>query len=94
MRIANIAVFRQALFARVTRDSSLVEWRAVAKDGFTLPAVQATLRPSKAQVSSGETADFELTPDSQGELRLEVGVPRRGGTVLIEGVVKLHVVAP
>jgi hypothetical protein len=92
--MANIAVFRQALFARVTHDSSLVEWRAVAKDGFTLPTAQATLRPSRAQVSSGETADFELTPGSQGELRLEVGVPRRGGAVLIEGVVKLHVVAP
>jgi FtsP/CotA-like multicopper oxidase with cupredoxin domain len=94
LRVGNIAVFRQALFARVTHDSSLVEWRAVAKDGFTLPAAQATLRPSRAQVSSGETADFELTPDRQGELSLEIGVPRRGGAVLIEGVVKLHVVAP
>ena len=57
------------------RDSSLVSWRAVAKDGFSLPASRATTRPSTARVASGETADFELTPDAPGELTLEIGTP-------------------
>jgi len=94
LRIADIAVFRQNLFARVVRDSSLLQWRAVAKDGFTLPAAQATIRPSHATVASGETADFEFTPESPGALRLEIGVPTRGGGVQVQGAVRLHVVSP
>jgi manganese oxidase len=75
LRIADIAVFRHSLWVRVRRDSSLVSWRAVAKDGFTLPASQARVGPSAARVTSGETADFELTPDKPGELTLEIGMP-------------------
>jgi FtsP/CotA-like multicopper oxidase with cupredoxin domain len=75
LRIADIAVFQQHLWVRVMRDSSLLSWRAVAKDGFSLPASQATTRPSTARVASGETADFELTPDAPGELTLEIGTP-------------------
>ena len=43
-----------------------------AKDGFTLPPAQATARPSAVNLPSGETADFEFTPDRPGELALEV----------------------
>src|SRR4029079_4742694 len=72
LRIADIAIYRQSLRARLTRDSALVSWRAVAKDGFPLPPHQATTRPSLAQVASGETADFEFTPDQPGDLWLGV----------------------
>jgi hypothetical protein len=72
LRIADIAVFRQILGVRLVRDSTLLAWRPIAKDGFTLPAVQATARPSVVNLPSGETADFELTPDRPGEVALEV----------------------
>ena len=73
LRIADIAVFRMALRVRLVRDSALVSWRSIAKDGFTLPRVQAM--PSIVNLPSGETADFEFTPDRAGEVMLEVGVP-------------------
>ena len=75
IRVANIAGYRMNFGARVVRDSSVTSWRAVAKDGFTLPPEQATMRPSFTRIASGETADFELTPDHPGDWRFEVGVP-------------------
>jgi manganese oxidase len=98
LRIADIAVFQPDLWVRVTRDSSLVSWRAVAKDGFTLPASQATTRPSAARVASGETADFELTPDAPGELTLEIATPATNPFVTplrlqVRGTLRLRVVA-
>ena len=72
LRLADIAVFRQLLRVRLVRDSTLLSWRAIAKDGFTLPASQATVRPSIVNLPSGETADFEFTPDRPGDVVLEV----------------------
>ena len=73
LRIADIAVFRLALSVRLVRDSALLSWRPIAKDGFTLLPAQATVRPSVVNnLLSGETADFEFTPDRPGELALEV----------------------
>jgi hypothetical protein len=77
LRIADIAVYRLSVPVRLLRDTSLVSWRPVAKDGFTLPPSQATLRPSIANVPPGETADFEFTPDQPGDLVLVVGAPIR-----------------
>jgi FtsP/CotA-like multicopper oxidase with cupredoxin domain len=94
IRLADIAIYRQNLFARIVRDSSTVAWRAVAKDGFTLPANQATMRPSIARVVSGETADFEFTPTTAGDLRLEIGTVLRTGAFQRDGVVPLRVLPP
>jgi FtsP/CotA-like multicopper oxidase with cupredoxin domain len=91
-RVADIAVARPALRARVVRDSSMMSWRPVAKDGFTLPAAQATVRPSDARVASGETADFEFTPDRAGDVALQFGTPNRRGALDVEGLVHLMVV--
>jgi FtsP/CotA-like multicopper oxidase with cupredoxin domain len=91
-RVADIAVARSALRARAVRDSSMMSWRPVAKDGFTLPAAQATVRPSDARVASGETADFEFTPDRAGEVALQFGTPDRRGSLDVEGLVHLIVV--
>ena len=44
------------------RGSTLVEWKAVARDGWTLPASQATRRPATQRVATGETYDFEIVP--------------------------------
>ena len=87
LRIADIAVFRQALSVRLLRDSALVSWRPIAKDGFTLPEGQATMRPSVINLPSGETADFEFTPDRPGALVLELGLPAGA----VQGAVRLLV---
>ena len=51
------------------------EWRAVAKDGYPLPASQATMRPAALMFAPGEIYDFELTPSAPGELTLKFGMP-------------------
>jgi FtsP/CotA-like multicopper oxidase with cupredoxin domain len=71
MRFINIAVSRPGALIRIVRDGKPLTWRAIAKDGWTLDSAQATMRPSVQGLGSGETADFELTPDAPGELLLE-----------------------
>ena len=51
-----------------------VRWRAVAKDGATLAAAQATIRPANLTFDPGEIYDFELTPKA-GEIALSFGPP-------------------
>lgn len=47
-------------------------WRPVAVDGADLPAIQRNERPAWLLTGPGQTADFEFTPASPGDLRLEV----------------------
>jgi len=54
------------------RDSSLVSWRAVAKDGMDLPPDRATTRRAIQQMGNGETYDFEVAPTEPGGLRFTV----------------------
>ncbi len=91
IRVANIAGDRGSMLVRVVQDSTILSWRPVAKDAFALPATQATMRPSIARVGTGETADFEFTPATPGELRLEVGSPGFTGGIQVEGTAQLHV---
>jgi len=50
-----------------------VEWRAVAKDGYPLPASQSVSRPAVLVFDPGEIYDFEYTPAAPGDLALEFG---------------------
>jgi FtsP/CotA-like multicopper oxidase with cupredoxin domain len=88
IRVADVAIYQQNLLVRLVRDSSVLRWRAVAKDGFTLPSQQATVRSSNASVNSGETADFEFTPDTPGDLKLEID---RAGNFAFHAAMLLHV---
>jgi FtsP/CotA-like multicopper oxidase with cupredoxin domain len=56
---------------RLIADSVVQTWRAVAKDGWELPANQATIRPANVQLWPGETYDFEIKRDAPGRLTLE-----------------------
>ena len=69
LRLVDIHTYRPSMIARLMRDSTLVEWRAVAKDGRDLPPDQATMRPAQQQAGNGETYDFAFTPASPGDLR-------------------------
>lgn len=59
-------------------DSSLVAWRAVAKDGADLPPSQAVPRTERLLTGPGETADFEVRVAEPGELALELDSPFAG----------------
>ncbi|MEO8561671.1 MAG: multicopper oxidase domain-containing protein [bacterium] len=92
LRFANVAVFRPTLFVRVARDSaSPLVWRPIAKDGFDLSRARAVPGPSTSPLASGETADFELTPERDGELRLEFGTLSLATGEAMQRVLKLRV---
>ena len=69
LRFVNIHTFRPSMIARVMRDSTVLTWRAVAKDGMDLPPDQATVRPAIQQLGNGETYDFEFTPTAPGDIK-------------------------
>jgi len=72
LRVINIHTYRPSMVARLLRDSTVLSWRALAKDGMDLPSDQATTRPARVQMGNGETYDFEFTPETPGQLRLSV----------------------
>jgi hypothetical protein len=67
-RLVNIGPAASLEFG-IYRDTSVVTWRALAKDGADLPLSQATTRPARQFVQVGETYDFIFRADS-GDFRL------------------------
>lgn len=80
LRLINITTGRPSIRLELRRDTTLLTWRALAKDGSELPAARQLVRPARQLISIGETYDFEVTPTAAGEYRLEV---RTGNGVLI-----------
>ena len=72
LRFINIHTFRPGMRMRLLRDSTLLEWRAMAKDGMQLPPDQAIMSPAEIQMGNGETYDFEFVPAAAGDLHLDV----------------------
>jgi FtsP/CotA-like multicopper oxidase with cupredoxin domain len=68
LRFVNIGPAGLIRFA-IYRDTSLVTWRRLAKDGADLPPTQAVSVGSAQRLSVGETYDFEFTPEA-GRYRL------------------------
>jgi len=54
------------------RDSMVVQWKPIAKDGADLPTAQRTPRLARQLIGMGETYDFEFTPPKSGHYRIEV----------------------
>jgi FtsP/CotA-like multicopper oxidase with cupredoxin domain len=71
LRFVNIGAAPYIRMA-LRRDTSLVQWRAVAKDGAALPPAQATLRPARIMMNVGETYDFEFDAKEPGEYLLSI----------------------
>ncbi len=77
--------WRLALSLRT--DSTVAQWRAVAKDGADLPPTQATTRPAHIEMGPGETADFEFLPLAPGTWRLEVRTVEPGWYIPLDVIV-------
>ncbi|HKW11296.1 MAG TPA: multicopper oxidase domain-containing protein [Gemmatimonadaceae bacterium] len=79
LRIIDIHTFRPSMIVRLIRDSTVLTWQPVAKDGMPIPAERAQSRPAQQQMGNGETYDFEFTPTMRGILQVSVtsnvGVP-------------------
>ena len=73
LRFINITTGRPGMRMDLFRDSSLVTWRAMAKDGAELPRARQVERTARQPLSIGETYDFEMdTPAGRKALWLEV----------------------
>jgi FtsP/CotA-like multicopper oxidase with cupredoxin domain len=72
LRLINILTESSARVELLNREEP-VRWRAIAKDGATLPAQLATLRPARLVFLPGEIVDVEVTPATAGELMLRFG---------------------
>jgi FtsP/CotA-like multicopper oxidase with cupredoxin domain len=73
-RIFNLAGDVPLMFSLDSGDQPIA-WRAVAKDGYPLPAAQAIERPARFFSDPGEIFDFAYTPSAPGELALRFGPP-------------------
>jgi FtsP/CotA-like multicopper oxidase with cupredoxin domain len=67
------------------------EWRAIAKDGATLPPSQATMRRAVVVMDPGEIYDFEFTPKAAGMMVLRYAPPRFAGERGLPGPVLVPV---
>ena len=72
LRLINVHTFRPSMRMRLLRDSTLLEWRALAKDGMELPPDRAVTGPAEIQMGNGETYDFDFVPSAPGDLRFDV----------------------
>ena len=69
MRIVNIGAAAMFNFI-LRRDTTVMTWRPVAKDGFDLPEPSRTIGRASRAISTGETFDAEWTPPAPGEYLL------------------------
>jgi len=74
LRIINIHGDARVLFTLAT-GGKLVAWRQLAKDGAAVAIGLSEPRPAQLLTGPGETADFELRPDTVGDLVLQAEAP-------------------
>lgn len=72
------------------RDSLVVQWRPVAKDGADLPPAARAPRQARQLVSMGETFDYEYTAQASGLMRIEVRTSGTPGVLLARVPVKVR----
>ena len=78
LRIVNITVARPGMRADLWQDSSMVQWRLLARDGADLPVAARVVRQARYALSIGETVDVEITPRTAAPLRLEIRANQGG----------------
>jgi FtsP/CotA-like multicopper oxidase with cupredoxin domain len=65
----------QRLFYAIRKDSTVMKWRRLAKDGADLPPSLAITSPAIRRLGVGEMFDAEFLPPAPGEYRLTIGTP-------------------
>jgi FtsP/CotA-like multicopper oxidase with cupredoxin domain len=76
LRFINVHTFRPNLYMRLRRESALLRWRGVAKDGMDLPPEQRVEGPAEIQIGTGETYDFDFVPADAGDIHLDIASAR------------------
>jgi hypothetical protein len=88
LRLINITTRRPNIRVELWRDTTLLSWRPLAKDGADLPASRQVAQPARTGISIGDTMDYELVPLMRGDSRLEV----RGGNGVLLAKMPIRVV--
>ena len=70
------------MYVELQRDSSMISWRPLARDGAELPERMKVVRRAEQQLTIGQTRDFEFTPREAGDLRLVTTVAANRGVSL------------
>lgn len=76
---------------RLLADTALQRWRALAKDGATLPPQQAVVRGARLVMGTGEAWDVEYTPLESRQLTLEILTLGRGGLSPVRSRIPVYV---
>ncbi len=74
----------------VLRDTMVLQWTQLARDGADLPAGAAAPARARQIVSIGETYDFEFVPSRPGSLRLEIRTPAPPGRLLVRVPIRVE----
>lgn len=67
---------------RLLSDTTLLNWRPIAKDGADLPPLQSAPRPADFYLMPGETYDVEVSKRDPGDMVLEVTTLPRGKAIV------------
>jgi hypothetical protein len=62
---------------RLLADTTLVQWRLLARDGAELPPARQLPQPALVRVLAGHTWDYGFRADDPGEYRLVIGNPTK-----------------
>ncbi len=85
LRIINMHTYRPSMRIELKQDSTVLSWRALAKDGATIPPERAIPLQASLVIGNGETYDFEFTPTTPGEMILEI-TKALGGLLLTQPI--------
>ena len=88
LRFINVHTFRPSMRMRLLRESALLRWRALAKDGMELPDDQRIEGSSEIQMGNGETYDFDFIPSGAGDIHLDV--TNAAGSLLVSMAIRIR----
>ena len=71
LRFINMTLRRPGARVELWRDTTMLQWRPLAKDGADLPAGWQVAQPARTSISIGETLDYEFVPSPGSNTRLE-----------------------
>lgn len=69
LRFININA-NNTIVVNLTQKGAPVTWRSIAKDGADLPPEQAIAGPASFLIAPGETYDFQIQPEREGDMEL------------------------
>jgi FtsP/CotA-like multicopper oxidase with cupredoxin domain len=63
-------------WVRLLADTTLMQWRLLARDGAELPPARQAMQPAQVRVLAGHTWDYGFRAEDPGEYRLVIGDPK------------------